>query len=50
MQFGSQDFFHNLTDLGIDNTNEKGLFNRKCVVVSLSSNRIADLLKIKMLL
>ncbi|HEY5772223.1 MAG TPA: hypothetical protein VIS75_06315 [Chitinophagaceae bacterium] len=45
--FGSQILFHNITDLGIDNTNEKGLFNRSVVVVSLSSNRIADSLKNK---
>src|SRR6187401_3386045 len=47
LQFSSQILFHNLTDLGIDNTNEKGLFNRRVVVVSLSSNRIADSLKNK---
>src|SRR6188768_3210575 len=43
--FGSQVLFHSITDLGIDTTNEERLFNRSVVVVSLSSNRIADSLK-----
>ena len=45
--FGSQILFHNITDLGIDNTNEKGLFNRRVVVVSLSSDSKSDSLRNK---
>ena len=47
LQFGSQDFFHNLPDLGIHNTNEKGFFNGSVVVVSLTSNGKSDFLKNK---
>ena len=47
LQFGSQDFFHNLTDLGIHNTNEKGSFNGSVVVVSVSSNGNSNFLKNK---
>ena len=47
LQFSSQILFHNLTDLGIDNTNEKGLFNRRVVVVSLSSDSKSDSLRNK---
>src|SRR6187399_26512 len=47
LQFGSQDLFYNLTDLGLDNTNEKVLSTRSIVVISLTSNSRSGSLKNK---
>ena len=47
LQFGLEVLFHNLTDLGIDDTNGKGLINRSVVVVSLSSDSKPDSLRNK---
>ena len=46
LQFGSQDLFHNLADLGLENTN-KGFSKGSVVVVSLNSNSRSDFLKNK---